>query len=273
VWGDFQLTSGIYYRTPAEPNASPELYSTQLHDLFAYGDLNGDGAEDAAVILRTQNGGNMDTKELAVVLNQNGAPYNIATVELASAAVQSIQIQAGGIILLQGLTLGPNDPLCCPSQAMTWQFQLQNGQLVGSSNLSSTPAPTSTLPAAQAPTTRNNFYGIPYDSPTWLIKPLEGSQPFNILLLGIDEKCTLTINTKTNLQDLTVTTDHLVLGGHTWQMTKTFQGAQQVDEIYVPDVYPLEYTQAAGSNGFGYAMTGFTDPCRLAVQGILSEMR
>ncbi|HET9913172.1 MAG TPA: hypothetical protein VFQ13_14850 [Anaerolineales bacterium] len=273
IWGTFALTGGVYYRTPTEPNASPDNFSTRLFGSVAYGDLNADGIEDAAVILQTHNGGNGDTKELAVLLNQNGQPYNISTVEVGSmVALEGIQVQAG-IILLQGLTLGPNDPLCCPSQPMTWQFQLQNEQLTAANDPGPTPAPTSTPSSALAPSNRNNFYGIPYDSPTWLIKPLDSDHPFNILVLGVDEKCTLTINTKTNLQDLTITTDSLFLGQDTWQITRTFQGTQQMDEIYVPNIYPPEYTQAAGSNGYGYAMSGFYDSCRLAVQGILAEMQ
>lgn len=272
LWGDFQLTGGIYYRTPGEPNASPELYSTELLELFAYGDLDGDGTEDAVVILQTQNGGNMSTKELAAVLNQNGQPYNISSVELGSAALEILQVQAG-VVFLEGRTLGPNDPLCCPSQLMVWQFQLQNGQFTGVSVPGPTPGPTGTLPSSIAPSTRNNLYGIPYDSPTWLVKPLDSAQPFNILVLGVDEKCTLTINTRIDLQDLTVTTDHLTLGRHVWQVTRTFQGAQQVNEFYVPDAYPPEYIQAAGSSGYGYAMNGFYDSCRLVIQGILAEMQ
>jgi hypothetical protein len=273
LWGDFQLTDGIFYRTPTEPNASPQLYATQLFGLMAYGDLNGDGAEDAAVVLQTHNGGNGDMKELAAILNQNGQPYNISTVEVgAMTALESLKIEAGEIVV-SGRSLGPNDPLCCPSQLTTWQFQLQNGQLVGSSSaeliptLSNTPVPTI------APSTVNNFYGIPTDSPTWLIRPRTGDHPYNILVLGVDEKCSLTINIKTDLRDLTVTTEQVILGRHTWQITRTFQGEQQVDEIYVPDVYPPEYIETAGSNGYGYYLGGLYDSCRLAIQGILAGMQ
>jgi len=132
IWGTFALTNGIYYRTPNEPNASPNLYSTKLFDLVAYGELNADGVEDAAVILQTHNGGNGDMKELAVLLNQGGQPYNISTVDIGSpVAVEDFQIQSGEIIVT-GRTLGPNDPLCCPSQLTTLQFHLQNGQLISS---------------------------------------------------------------------------------------------------------------------------------------------
>ncbi len=137
----------------------------------------------------------------------------------------------------------------------------------GLSTLSITPLPTI------APSIVNNFYGIPSEPPTWLIIPRDSDRPFNTLILGVDEKCSLTINTQTNLQDLTVTTDQLVLGRHTWQRTQVFQGDQQVNEIYVPDVYPPEYTEFAGTNGFGYSMHGFYDSCRVAIQGILAGMQ
>ena len=125
----------------------------------------------------------------------------------------------------------------------------------------------------RSPSTVNNFYGIPFDAPTWLIIPSDSNHPFNTLVLGVDEKCSLTINTQTNLQDFTVTMDQLVLGRHTWQRTQVFQGNQQVNEIYVPDLYPPEYTEAAGTNGFGYSLNGFYDSCRTAIQGILAGMQ
>ncbi|MBI1793229.1 MAG: hypothetical protein HYR70_03445 [Chloroflexi bacterium] len=132
LWGTFHLTNGIYYRTPNEPNASPDVYSTKLFDSVAYGDLNTDRIEDAVVILQTHNGGNGDTKELAALLNQNGQPYNVSTVDIGSpVAVEGLQIQSGEIIITVR-TLGPNDPLCCPSQLTTLQFRLQNGQLINS---------------------------------------------------------------------------------------------------------------------------------------------
>jgi hypothetical protein len=132
LWGTFALTNGVYYRTPNEPNASPDVYSTKLFDPVAYGDLNADGVEDVVVILQTHNGGNGDTKELAALLNQNGQPYNVSTVDIGSPiAVEGLQIQAGEIIIT-GRTLGPNDPLCCPSQLTTLHFHLQNGQLIRS---------------------------------------------------------------------------------------------------------------------------------------------
>lgn len=127
-WGDYQLVDGIFYRPPPAPEEAPQLYASQLF-LSTFGDLNADGNEDAAVILQTKNGGNGDTKELAVVLDQDGKAVNVSTIYIGSMiAVEAVTIQAG-IITLKMRVHGPDDGLCCPSQPETWQLRLENSQL------------------------------------------------------------------------------------------------------------------------------------------------
>jgi len=129
-WGEYQLVNGVYYRTPTAPGESAEIYTTQLDERFVTGDLNADGTEDAVAFLRTQNGGTGHFVELAAVLNQTGTPYNIATISLGDrVVVESVQI-TNGIIVLAMRVQGPNDGMCCPSQLETWQFRLENNQLV-----------------------------------------------------------------------------------------------------------------------------------------------
>jgi hypothetical protein len=64
----------------------------------------------------------------------------------------------------------------------------------------------------------------------------------------------------------------LVLGSHLWVTLKTYQGNQQIDEIYYPDIYPQEYRGGGGTDGNGYAATGFSENCRLAIQKALSKI-
>jgi len=129
-WGDYQLVDGVFYRPPAAPGESAQIYSTQLDERFVSGDLNADGLEDAVVFLRTQNGGTGHFVELAAMLNQDGNPNDISTVSLGDRViVESVQI-TNGVIILGMRVQGPNDGMCCPSQLETWQFQLQNGQLI-----------------------------------------------------------------------------------------------------------------------------------------------
>ena len=129
-WGEYQLVNGVYYRTPTAPGESAEIYKTQLDERFVTGDLNADGADDAAAFLRTQNGGTGHFVELAAMLNQDGNPYNISTVYLGDRViVESVQI-VDGVIILAMRVQGPNDGMCCPSQLETWQFRLENNVLV-----------------------------------------------------------------------------------------------------------------------------------------------
>ena len=70
-WGDYRLAQGIFRRTPAGLGES-SAYETRIVEPVFYGDLNGDGLEDAAVVLATQNGGTGTFIELAAVLNHDG---------------------------------------------------------------------------------------------------------------------------------------------------------------------------------------------------------
>ena len=129
-WGDFTLTNGMHLRTPPTSQESPQAYSTHITPDLFYGDMNFDGLNDAGVILVTQNGGTGHFFELALVLNQNGYPYNISTVSLGDrVAVQTGFVQ-DGILHITLLTHRANDPLCCPSQLTVMRFQLDGNQLI-----------------------------------------------------------------------------------------------------------------------------------------------
>ncbi|HNT55012.1 MAG TPA: hypothetical protein PKG95_09895 [Anaerolineaceae bacterium] len=129
-WGQFQLTDGIYYRTPPTTLESPEAYTTRMLDLVLYGDLNGDEIEDAIVFLATQNGGTGHFVEMAAVLNQNGETSNVAMLFLGDRVVVEAGNIQGGVITLNLRVHGPNDGLCCPSQSAIRTYRLDNQQFV-----------------------------------------------------------------------------------------------------------------------------------------------
>lgn len=148
-WGEFQLSDGIYYRTPPTSQESPENYTTRLLENVLYGDLNLDGLEDAVVFIYTQNGGTGRFVEMAAVLNLNGSARNISTLYLGDRVIVESGAVQDGLITLNLRVQGPNDGLCCPSQIVTWNFHLDNGQLVQIS--SATPLPNTPIPSTQAP--------------------------------------------------------------------------------------------------------------------------
>lgn len=129
-WGEFQLTNGVYYRTPPTSQESLVSYTTRIQDPIFYGDLNADGLEDALVILSTQNGGSGHFIELAAVLDQNGNAYNISTIYLGDRVVVESGKVENSTVVLNMRVQGPDDGLCCPSQPVTWSFALTGNQLI-----------------------------------------------------------------------------------------------------------------------------------------------
>ena len=126
--GKAKLTDGVY-REKYDANSATELVVT-LTEPVAYGDLNGDGVEDAAVVLVADPGGSGTFYFLSAVLNDNGKPKSVSTVLLGDRIkLKDLAITAGAIAA-NIVTQGPGDPMCCPTQDETLTFKLQGGTLV-----------------------------------------------------------------------------------------------------------------------------------------------
>lgn len=121
------LTNGVYQEEIA-PGSASKLTITMLEQ-SAFGDLNGDGAPDAAIFLATNSGGSGVFVDLAAVVNDQGKPRHAASVALGDRVqIKSVTISTGEIVL-DLLRPGPNDPLCCPTQRVTQKWKLQDGIL------------------------------------------------------------------------------------------------------------------------------------------------
>lgn len=124
-----ELTDGQYEGEPfVEAGASrPTVTLTPFH---AFGDLNGDGAEDAVALLVESSGGSGSFWYLAAVLNQSGKPENVATLLMGDRLqVESVGVD-GGTITVDAVTHAPDDPMCCPSQESTLTYEFRAGELV-----------------------------------------------------------------------------------------------------------------------------------------------
>ncbi len=109
-YGKRRLINGEYENWDERITAS--IYNGKI----AFGDLNNDGKEDAAVIVTISGGGSGNFRELAIMENQEGSPINLTSVDLGDRVIiNSITIESG-IITLDMITQGPNDPSCCPTQ-------------------------------------------------------------------------------------------------------------------------------------------------------------
>jgi len=91
-----KLTDGVYPSLSDQAEGMIDSFTSLNEDHIAFGDLNNDGQEEAVVILITRDVGPVGmTSELAVVVNQNGNPFNIATQELGKTEIHSLKISSG----------------------------------------------------------------------------------------------------------------------------------------------------------------------------------
>jgi hypothetical protein len=124
-----QLMDGAYEGEPFVEGGASRPTVTFIEP-YAFGDLSGDGVDDAVVLLVESSGGSGSFVYMAAVLNQEGKPENVDTILLGDRAqVQSLTI-ANGQISVTMVTHGPDDPLCCPTQEVEQTYELQENKLV-----------------------------------------------------------------------------------------------------------------------------------------------
>jgi heat shock protein HslJ len=143
-----QLTDGHHEGEPFVEGGTSRP-TVAFTDATALGDLNGDGVDDAVVVLVESSGGSGNFRCLAAVLNQNGSPENVATQLIGDREqVQSVTIDDAEISV-NALTHGPEDPMCCPTQEVTLTYRFDGEKLVKiSEEKSSEETPTDEAPAA-----------------------------------------------------------------------------------------------------------------------------
>ena len=110
--------------------ATERVYAGLVNDTVAFGDLDGDGIADAAVVIFTSGGGSGTFKHLIAVLDRDGAPVQAARAFLGDRVrVESMTISSGEIVATM-LAHRRSDGLCCPTLNVTRAFALRGDQLV-----------------------------------------------------------------------------------------------------------------------------------------------
>ncbi|MBI5396244.1 MAG: hypothetical protein HZA91_13190 [Verrucomicrobia bacterium] len=100
-----------------------------LSQKVAFGELNGDGAGDAAVVLIADPGGSGTFFNLAVVLNESGQPRHVASTPLGDRVkIESLAITDRKIIVGM-LVRGPGDPKDNPTLRVSRVFTFHTGRL------------------------------------------------------------------------------------------------------------------------------------------------
>lgn len=163
-----QLTDGEY-REEYVTDTGMHLIAMVHFELYEFGDLNGDGVEDAAVILSANAGGSGSQVTLEAVINDKGVPKQVATASLPWGSwAKSVFIEAGEITV-DMVTVGPGDAFCCPTVETTQKYRLEGDTLRTTQLGTRLSMPKATLaPAAPTPQVGS---GIEYlqSQPPWLI--------------------------------------------------------------------------------------------------------
>jgi hypothetical protein len=127
--GNIRFDNGVYDRETNDSMGHSSVH-IGLVDLFEFGDLDGDGSEDAVTFLSRSFGGPEIYLSLEVFLNNKGSPSHAASYVIGDrVAIDSVKIERQSINLYL-ITQGPDDAVCCPTLHVCRTLRLQNGKLL-----------------------------------------------------------------------------------------------------------------------------------------------
>lgn len=183
-----QLVNGLF-QEGTDP-ASPGFYTVVLAEPKAFGDINGDGAVDAAVILAESYGGTGVFVSVAAVVNQGGLPLHVASQGVDDRAIiNAIAINAGEIFL-NATVHGINDPGCCPTLVTARSLRLWQGDLVLSSYSTQAPNGANRVITIDTPANGTEVEKIFNVRGTCTIAPFENNLSYAVYIPAMDSPFT-----------------------------------------------------------------------------------
>ena len=118
------LANGRWEGEPFVPDGASRPTVYIVDNMRLTGDINGDGADEAVVLLGQNSGGSGEFMYLAVVGHRDGTIENLDTTLIGD----RIQIRGasidGGRITLDVVRHGPEDPACCPGELATMEWEM-----------------------------------------------------------------------------------------------------------------------------------------------------
>lgn len=103
---------------------------TLMREFYATADINGDGAMNAAVILKATNAGPRNGAYLAALRRDHLTAISIGAVKLGEPVTIKALRSDGREIVVDLLRRGPSDQECCPTEPATLRYRYQDKGLV-----------------------------------------------------------------------------------------------------------------------------------------------
>jgi hypothetical protein len=127
--GRVTLKDGAFDRESSDSLGRSPVHIGSV-ELFAFGDLDGDGSEDAVTFLAKMFGGPGIFLSLEVFLNKDGSPSHVASYLIGDrVGIDSVEI-ARGVINVHAITQAPSDSMCCPTLHVSKTLRLEKGRLI-----------------------------------------------------------------------------------------------------------------------------------------------
>jgi len=124
------LRDGVYEGEPLVQGGASRPRVELLDMPPVLHDLDGDGIDDAAVLLAESSGGSGAFTWLAVIACRDGRAVNTGTIGLGDRVmIRSLGVQEGSIVV-EFVAAGPGEPLCCPTRNVRNRYRLRDGNLL-----------------------------------------------------------------------------------------------------------------------------------------------
>ena len=124
------LADGRFEGDDSTSGFTPRLAVTLADNVYASGDLTGDGVDEAVALLAANFGGSGVFESFVIVGKSAGAPAHLASISLGDRPrVTDVSIQ-DGVLVADMIVHGPDDPMCCPTQFARREWRLEDGRPV-----------------------------------------------------------------------------------------------------------------------------------------------
>jgi Flp pilus assembly protein TadD len=165
--GIVKLKNG-FFEEPYIRDDGKTSYSCQLwmDDVFAIGNLNRDGVDDAAIVVYSTGGGSGIFFEHHLLVQNKGRFVDVRSFELGDRVIiHSLSIETGEV-LVDITSHGPDDPRCCPTNRQMQRYSLESTP-IDPSELSSTPAQPIPQPLSSDTAAPNLPSPLPQSGTQW----------------------------------------------------------------------------------------------------------
>ena len=125
-----QLQGGKYEGEPFEPQGASFPRVGLIEEFLLTSDLDGDGVEEAIVMLWESSGGSGTYGYLAALDREGSEVVNIATAEIGDRVQLRDSRISGKRVELDVLKAGPQDAGCCPGEMTTLAWELEDDSLI-----------------------------------------------------------------------------------------------------------------------------------------------